>query len=225
VNRRRRGAAARDQALSGFSQALQTLCDSVNALSTALVDSIGETVDYAGVRDPYETRVAAAEWGIVIETLKSSSSRTWAKTTELYFRGKRRSFAIVTLCQGYSLVLELPRRRLHVSQRALVEAVRTISGEAGLEIPNAWMAIRERWTRVRVESDRRFRRPSAILRNGRWYRLEVLGRVARTQLRNCETGYRVRTEDGAEITLVREPLNHWYADDPIAPSDDGTNRS
>ena len=218
MKRRSRSAAVRDQSPSGFSDALQRLCDSANALSAALVDSIGETVDYAGELAPFETRVAAAEWGIIVDTLKSTSSLNWSQTAELYFRGGRRSFAVITLGQGYSLVLELPARRIHVSQRALVEAIRAISAEAGLEIPEIWTAVRERWTRVHVESDRRLRRPKAILREGRWYRLEILGRVARDQLRYCESGYRVRTEDGAEMTLVREPLDHWYADDPVAPS-------
>ena len=215
MNRQRGRTSIRDQAPSGFSGALEQLCDSANALSAALVDSVGETVDYAGVLEPFETRVAAAEWGLIIETLKSTPSSTWSETAELYFRGRRRSFVIVTLGQGYALVLELPARRLHVSARAIVEAVRTISEEAGLEVPGNWTAIRERWTRVNVQSDRRFRRPQAIWREGRWLSVEVLGRVARDQLRSCEAGYRVRIENGAEITLVREPLNHWYADDPV----------
>ena len=218
MNRRRRRASARDQSPSGFSGALQQLCDSTNALSAALVDSVGETVDYVGILDPFETRVAAAEWGLIIETLKSTPSSTWSETAELYFRGRRRSFVIVTLGQGYALVLELPARRLHVSPRAIVEAVRTISEEAGLEVPGNWTAVRERWTRVNVQSDRRFRRPNAIWREGRWFTVEILGRLARDQLRSCETGYRVRIENGAEITLVREPLNHWYADDPVMPT-------
>lgn len=218
MSRRRRSAAVRDQEPSAFSQALQRLCDSTNALSVALVDSIGETVDYAGVLDPFETRVAAAEWGIVVDTLKSTSSQNWAETAEFYYRGKKRSFAVFTLVQGYALVLELPARRLNVSHRALVEAVRAISEEGGLEVPGAWAAVQERWTRVQVESDRHFRRPMAILRDGRWLRLEILGRVARDQLRTSETGFRVRIEDGEEITLVREPLNHWYADELLAPT-------
>ncbi len=218
MNRHRRGTGARDQALSGFNRSLQNLCDSANALSAALVDPVGETVDYAGVIDPFETRVAAAEWGLIISMLKSTPSLTWAETAELYFRGRRRSFVIVTLGQGYALVLELPARRMHVSQRALVEAVRAISEEAGLEVPGIWTAVRERWTRVKVKSDRRFRRPTAICRDGCWYALQILGRVTREQLRPSEAGYRVRVEDGAEMTLVREPLNRWYADDLVTPA-------
>lgn len=215
MNRDRRRIGPRDQALSGFNKALQNLCDSANALSVALVDSVGETVNYAGVVAPFETRVAAAEWGLIVETLKSLPSSTWAEIAELSFRGRRRSFVTVTLGQGYALVLELTARRMHVSQRAVAEGVRAISEEAGLELPGIWTTVRERWTRVKIDSDRRFRRPRAIWREDRWYSLEILGRVARDQLRHCESGYRVRIEDGAEITLVREPLNQWYADDTM----------
>lgn len=204
----------RDQAPSGFSAALEQLCESTNALSAALVDSIGETVDYSSILDPYETRVAAAEWALIVASLRAASSFDWRLTTEFSFRGRKRTFVVVTLGQGYSLVVELGPRRMNVSSRALTEAVRTITEEAGLELPASWTIPRERWTRVHVQSDRRLRRPTAILRAGIWSQIEVLGRLARDQLRPSETGYRVRTiEDGAELTLIREPLNKWYADD------------
>jgi hypothetical protein len=186
-------------------------------LSVALVDSIGETVDYAGILEPYETRIAAAEWALIIELLKSASSFDWKYATEFSFRGRKRTFIIEMLGQGYSLVVELRARRLSASSRALTEAVRTISHEAGLELPPNWTTPRERWTRVHVQSDRRLRRPTAVLRAGNWSEVVVLGRLARGELRRSEAGYRVRTiEDGAELTLIREPLNKWYADDPSA---------
>lgn len=214
MNRRAQRAASRDQAPSGFNIALERLCDATNALSAALVDSIGETVDYAGVIDPFDTKVAAAEWALILEALKSTDSFDWRWTTELSFRGRKRTFVVTTLGQGYALVVELRARRLNVSARALTEAVRVISEEAGLELPPNWAPPRESWTRVQVQSGKHQRRPLAILRAGQWCPVEVLGRLARNQLEPCETGYRVRTEDGAELTLVREPLGYWYTDDP-----------
>jgi hypothetical protein len=192
------------------------LRESVSALSVALVDAEGETVDYEGLIDPFETRVAAAEWGLTLKMLKSTPGQTWANTAELNFRGRAKSFVVVPLIQGYALVLQLPRRCLRVSHRALAEAVRAISAEAGLDVPEIWREFRERWTLVQIDSENRLRRPRAIWRAGRWRPLEILGRVARDQLQRSETGYRVRLEDGAEITLVREPLGRWYADDPIS---------
>ena len=215
MTRKAQPAKVRDQSPSGFNVALERLRQSTRALSAALVDSIGETVDYAGAVEPFEVRVAAAEWALIVSSLKAACSLDWKWTTEFSFRGRRRTFVVVTLGQGYALVLELRTRRLDASSRAVIEAVRTISEEAGLELPPNWTVPRERWTQVQVQTDGRHRRPTAVLRPGKWSHVEVLGRLARDQLRPNETGYRVRTiEDGAELTLIREPLNKWYADDP-----------
>jgi hypothetical protein len=194
------------------------LCESAAALSAALVDAEGETVDYASAGDPFFTRLAAAEWGIILRTLRSMPSGNWANTAEIFFRGRARSFAAVALDQGYALVLELPTHSLCASHRALVEAVRAVSAEAGLAVPRFWKLASERWTRVDVDTDHSLRRPKAVWREGRWYALEVLGRIARDQLQRMEAGYRVRLEDGAEVTLVREPLDRWYADDSLGPN-------
>ena len=41
----------------------------------------------------------------------------------------------------------------------------------------------------------------------------MLGRLA--PLGPRERGWRVRLENGAEVTLVREPGGHWYADEAL----------
>jgi hypothetical protein len=46
------------------------------------------------------------------------------------------------------------------------------------------------------------------------YALEVVGRL--TGLAARERGWRVRLENGAELMLIREPGEHWYADVPLA---------
>jgi hypothetical protein len=43
--------------------------------------------------------------------------------------------------------------------------------------------------------------------------VEVLGAVMGLSVR--ERGFRVRTAQGAELMLVREPNQRWYADEPI----------
>ena len=43
--------------------------------------------------------------------------------------------------------------------------------------------------------------------------VEVLGAVMGLSVR--ERGFRVRTADGSELTLVREPEQCWYADVPV----------
>lgn len=204
--------AARDQDPSGFSPVLQSLCDSTMALSAALVDSEGETVDYASQLDPFETRVAAAEWGLIVRTLSGNRLLCNDDASELHFRGTRRSFTVIRLSQGYSLVVETPALSMFLSKRAVIQAVHDVSIEAGLKIPQSWVALRECWVRVIVKCDGQRRRPIAILRSGAWLGVHVLGKIAREQLGRSESGFRVRSDDGAELTLVREPLSRWYVE-------------
>ena len=56
------------------------------------------------------------------------------------------------------------------------------------------------------------RTPAALWWGGEWHALEVLGRYASEQLGRGETAYRALLPPGIELTLVREPLGLWYAD-------------
>lgn len=211
--RPRRSLAVRDQAVSAFSGALMRLCDATASRGAALVDAEGETVDYAGCLEPYEIRVVAAEWRLALSVF-IEQTRHKGEGAEIYYRGTRRSFAIVGMSDGYALVIELPRTSLHLSPRAIAEAVRTLSLEAGL--PHQWTASRyggERWTRIDVRWDVQKKRPVAIWLSGGWKALEVLGRFAEAEPGTRTVGYRARLLDGTELTLVREPIGIWYADD------------
>jgi hypothetical protein len=209
----RRGLVERDQDASRFSAILMRLCDATGAFAAGLVDSDGETVDYAGTIDPFQVKVAAAEWQIVMRQVRESRVPWWIGTQFLSFRGGRRSFAAVALAEGYVIVIVMLRHTLTLSWRALCEAVRDISNEAGLPVPVAFRSEKERWTRVEVRTARGDpRRPEALWRDGTWAALTILGHY---QKRGAvpEIGYRARLLSGAEITLVREPLGRWYADD------------
>lgn len=209
MSSRRHASIRRDQDATPFGATLMRLCDNTAALGAALVDQQGETVDYAGAVDPYEIRVAAAEWRLVLRALGSSLVPGWSETTEFIVRGRKRSFAVVALPEGYAVVMQLARHCFGVSARALAEAVREISLEAGLELPRE-LEKREHWSRVEVRSHSTdARRPESVWVGGAWCRVEVLGRY---QLRG-ETGYRVRLQSGAEINLVREKLGRWWAED------------
>ena len=62
----------RDQAESPFNVILEEFLDVVRfARGAAIVDFEGETVDYAGAVDPFELRVAAATFGLVLVDLRS----------------------------------------------------------------------------------------------------------------------------------------------------------
>jgi hypothetical protein len=209
----RRGLVERDQYASRFSAILMRLCDATGAFAAALVDSDGEAVDYAGTIDPFQVKVAAAEWQIVLRLARASPLALWRGTEVLWFRGGRRSFASVALDEGYAIVVVMLRHSLTLSWRALCEAVRDVSNEAGLRVPPAFRADKERWTRVEVRTARADpRRPEALWRDGGWSVLTILGHYQKSGA-VPEVGYRARLLSGAEITLVREPLGRWYADD------------
>jgi hypothetical protein len=216
MSTRRRTIAVRDQRASAFSAVLLRLCDAVGARGAALVDAEGETVDYAGAIDPFDIKVAAAEWCVVLALLRQSRMPGFPETQELALRGGKKSFSVHVLSDGYALVLQLQPHAFAVSQRALHEAIRELCAEAGLDIPRALRRDTERWRRVDVRCEpSQARRPRALWVGGAWCTLEVLGRW-RTDLSRGDVGYRARLPSGAELTLVREPLGRWYVDTEIA---------
>ena len=204
--------APRDQAASAFSAILMRLCDATGALAAALVDSEGETVDYAGKLKPYDIKVGAAEWSLVLHIATEATAPYWRGTSQIIVRAQARSFAVVRLTEGYAIVLQLMPRCFRVSQRALAEARREIAEEARF-VPSVSNAERpEPWVRIDVQTRPGSRAPLALWWAGQWHPLEILGRYARAQLARGELGYRARLPRGAEVTLVREPFGLWYAD-------------
>lgn len=203
----------RDQAASAFSGALLQLCQDTGASAAALVDSNGETVDYAGSINPFDIKVAAAECRLVVGQLERSRVVAWAETSELIVRSSRRSFAAFTLDAGYALVLCLTRHCFRVSPRAVGEAVRVLSQEASLKMPAAFLSA-GRWRRVYVKTapSDPFR-PRSVWHEGSWRDLIVLGRYQERSFDRRDRGYRARMSNGAEFFLVREPLDRWYAEE------------
>jgi hypothetical protein len=209
---RRRTVVPRDQAASVFSSALLRLCEDTGATAAALVDSEGETVDYAGTLNPFDIKVTAAEWRLVLARLAQSRVPHWAQTHELFVRAQSRSYALIALDAGYAIVLQLFRHCAGLSTRALGEAVQDISREAGLKVPIRFAAL-ERWRRVAVrtasEDDKR---PQWVWHAGAWREVMVLGVYEDRDLPRRDHGFRARLASGAEFFLVREPLGRWYAD-------------
>jgi hypothetical protein len=199
----------RDQMPSSFAPTLGRLCSSAGVVGAALVDRDGEAVDYAGRVSPFDIRVAAAEWRIVLSRLSRCQHAPWNETRQVMVRGANKSFGAVMLPEGYALVVQLLPRCFRVSPRALAEAVREVCENAGLELPSR----SAQWMRVQVnESPAPQRRPRSVWVNRKWLPVEVLGRWVGPELLPNELGYRVRLLGGAEVTLVREPLAHWFAD-------------
>lgn len=210
MNRRWSTPPQRDrQEPSPFASILQRLCEATSARAAAFVDVEGETVDYAAAQDPFEIKVAAAEWRLILSFLGQSRLPELVVTQEIFVRAQSRSYYLAALEEGYAIVLELPRHCFSASHRAVCQAAHELSREAGLSSP-AWCGGESVWRRVRVETEPKTRRPVAVRLEREWQHLAVLGRFAEPTFRAGEIGYRVRTHDGNELNLVREPLGHWY---------------
>jgi hypothetical protein len=198
----------RDQGESAFSPILVDLVARMpGARAAALVDIEGETVDYAGRSTPYEVRLAAAHWRIVLQRTQEQTSLRNTRT--LAVRGARRSFVIYALPKSYALVVMLSCGAvLGAWRRILPACARRLAEEAGWPQPE-WAS----WHSVDVGADER-RRPVSIRIAGSPVAVEILGSLADGVAKD-EHGWRVRC-DQEEVTLVREPGGFWYSDALLA---------
>jgi hypothetical protein len=200
----------RDQDKSSFTKILERLLSaSPGATGAALVDSEGETVDYAGYVDPFELKVAAAHWQIVLGEI--SEAKTLGAIRQLQVRARTRSYVVRQIQSSYAVVVILHRHAgFAISERALQEADARLSVEAGWEVPRD----QARWFGVDVQTDKNLkRRPARIRVAGAWQPVEVMGSMV--GLRAHEKGFRIRLATGAEMLLIRERLGRWFADEHV----------
>jgi hypothetical protein len=205
---------ARDQHETAFTRILTELVSRVpGARAAALVDLEGETVDYSGILLPYDVKVAAAQWRVVIDEIRLRGPL--AKATFIAIRAARASYQVHVLPEGYALAIVLSRAAGFGGwHRAVASCCHALAQEAawnraGVRIP-AWYAVR-----VTVDAQRR---PVALGNAPSARPLEVLGALA-SGMGPRERGWRVRLEDGVEATLVREPGGKWYVDEARALPD------
>jgi hypothetical protein len=209
--RRELAAPTRDQATSTFTKVLERLVEMTpGALGAALVDYEGETVDYIGRVDPFELKITAAHWLVVLS--ETADLTQLGRIRQLTVRAQARAYHVRRLDEGYAIVLALrPRTAFAVSQRAIDEAAARLSVEAG------WAPTRDaaRWSWVDVDPDPKARgpRPRQVRVGGELQPVEILGAVVGLAAR--EKGFRVRLRNGAELMLIRDRLGCWFTDDPI----------
>jgi len=232
---KRHGPVRRDQDASAFSLILEALLNAVPlSYGAALVDSLGETVDYAGILEPFDVKVAAAHFQLLLKEIREVGP--FSSAFQLTVRAQGRSYLMRSLDQDYSLLVILHRHgAFAVSRRALDEAAARLCTEAGLEAT----VFAPSWFQVEVESHGHGKRPAKMrqlgayigLRSSRqppapapfstaqrppdpsaWSKVEVIGALTGTTRR--ERGYRIRLDTGAEMTLVRERDGLWFVDEP-----------
>jgi len=202
---------------SPFSVILTELIRRIDgAFACALVDREGETVDYAGTGDPFDVKVAAAHFRILLQQVEEYG--VLGVPRSLLVRGRKRSILVRGLPDGYAVVLLLRKRAgFAASERAFLVCERALAAEAG------WMRVEPQaaWYPVVVEVDLRGR-PKTVGDPG--VAVEVLGSVMGLPRR--ERGFRVRLASGSELTLVREPGDRWYGDEHSgAPKNQGENQA
>ena len=224
----------RAQVESAFSAILRALLRALPlSLGAALVDSEGETVDYAGHIEPFDLKVAAAHFQVVLSDVRAFPPL--ATVRELRVRSEKRSYLMRVLDPDYSILLVLHRHGVFaVSERALQEAEDRLCLEAGLDRKPSGTG----WYRVEVETS--FGRPirlrvlpehaslempppsipPPLMKAGAaprdrtaWVEVEVMGSLMGAGFR--ERGYRIRLSSGAEVTLLRERGELWFVDEPL----------
>jgi hypothetical protein len=210
-HKRRVAGPQRDQHESAFSSILSMLVARVpGARGAALVDSEGETVDYAGRAKPYDVRVAAAHWRIVLDEARGAPGLSDVRSIAV--RAARASYLIQALPDGYALVLVMMRSAGFSGwQRAVASCAHALGEEAGWE--QGATELPPRWFPVTVLRDER-RRPAAVRADGRLHPLEILGTL-QAGLSSRERAWRIRFESGLEATLVREPGGACYLDEKL----------
>ena len=205
-------ALARDTDTTAFTTLLVDLIARVpGARAAALVDADGESVDYAGALSPFDVKVAAAHWRIVLGELDQVEVLKGARA--IVVRGRKKSFIVRALQDRYAVVVVLCRGAgFASSSRAFIVFERALQAEAGIGRGRHLGP----WTPVSVRLGPRSRPDLVSSGTGTPQELEVLGAVVGLGPR--ERGYRVRLATGIETTLVREPGGSWYADEPIDQS-------
>lgn len=201
----------RDQQESAFSAILSKLLALIpGARGAALVDSEGETVDYAGRAKPFDIRIAAAHFRIVLDEARSGLGLREVRSIAV--RAARASYLVQVLPEEYALVVVMMRSAGFSGwQRAVASCAHALGSEAGWK--DRGSVLPPRWFPVTVLRDER-RRPAAVRADGRLHPLEILGTL-QAGISGRERAWRIRFESGLEATLVREPGGACYLDEKL----------
>ncbi|MGZ3418408.1 MAG: roadblock/LC7 domain-containing protein [Polyangiales bacterium] len=183
------------------------------AYGAALVDAEGEAVDYAGnTIDPFELKVAAAHWRIVLADIdKGKHGEMFGQTRRLFVHTDLKAFVLDALPEGYALLSILDAKAsFGHADRALDATLRDLYREAGWQAPPGAF----RWHPLDVELDARGR-PLRVRVRKQWADVTSMGRII-AGLQPGELGFRVAVPIAdIELTLVRGRDERWYGDLPL----------
>lgn len=199
---------ARDQGESAFTDILRRLLyRTTGLLAVAFVDGEGECVDYCSALDPYEAKVAGAQ---LLVTMAEASARMAGlgvgTTYDLTVHGSARDMVVRRISDEYLLVVVTKPRALTKRLTGGIEhAVIELRREAGIDAP-AWEPVLDS-VRVEVRSAVGWPyAPAAFFGDDGARRgiADVLGRWMEGSGVQSRVCFRVRTDEGEELTLVHD---------------------
>ena len=207
--------ALRDQLETTFTPMLRRAYEATPAaLAFALVDQEGECIDYVSGIDPFEAKLCAAHAFVLIDMLYEGQTRLRLRNPyALEIVTESRSLWARWMCADYVAVAvvtpDADRGKLEVT---LAELSREFRGEAGIETPS-WDA--SRGIEVLIRSAVGWAYAPTEFHEGGGSRVAVSDVLGRWTEPGGVHGdevvcFRVRTQDGQELTLVHDPgVDGW----------------
>lgn len=206
--------AVRDQSETTFTPMLRRAYEATpSALAFAFVDQEGECIDYVSAIDPFEIKVCAAHAFVLIDALHGRQAKLRMKhpfaleiaTDSRYLWARR-------MCADYvAVAVVAPDADRTKLEGILAELSREFRGEAGIETP-PWDASRGIEVVIRSAVGWAYA-PAAFNEGGlRVAVSDVLGRWTEPGGVNGDevVCFRVRTQEGQELTLVHDPgVDGW----------------
>lgn len=197
----------RDQAESAFTPILRRLLHrTTGVLAVCFVDDEGETVDYCAALAPYDVKVTGAHLRVIMGDLGARLERAGGGASWLlHVSGDGRDLLARRVSEEYLLVvLTKPRGVTRRLLGGVEQAVAELRREAGIAAP-AWEPSA---STVRVEVRDAVGwpyAPAAFHDEGQRVPVaDVLGRWTEGTGPRARICFRVRTEDGQELTLVHD---------------------
>ena len=206
---RRAPEATRDQIESAFTPILRRIWSSAPAvLAAVFVDMEGECIDYVSSIDPFDAKVSGAHAHVLMDALRAKRKLGLDEPITLEITGSARELWARRVSEEYLLVVVLEPGADHLQVRSVLSvAGREFRAEVGAASP-AWepaAGVLEVIVRAAIGWPYA---PAAFSQQGvRVVVSDVLGRWTEPggALGDELVCFRVRTEDGQELTLVHDP--------------------
>ncbi|MGF1468785.1 MAG: hypothetical protein ACFCGT_21875 [Sandaracinaceae bacterium] len=196
----------RDQDESAFTPILRHLLHrTTGVLAAAFVDDQGECIDYASALPPFDAKVAGAHLRVVMNDVTQRLRPSHGQAFLIEVQAGDRDLIVRRIADDYLLAVVVKARG--VTRRLLggvEQAVEELRREGGIA-ESSWEPWRDP---VKVELRDAVGwpyAPNAFLQNGRRVVVDdVLGRWTEGAGRASRICFRVRTQDGEELTLVHD---------------------